>query len=472
MSLLTFPLFRLLARTFGWARFVVPDSRTVELSQTQSTKISAKSSETFQVPRIEPEAGSFRYLVQTRGGARFVVPFWCPMIKIARAIFSREMGFRKAGHDEACSSRVGVPFGGLTILMFFLAAAPLSASRVKDLTLVSGGRENQLVGYGLVVGLAGDGDSNSQGTLKAVGNSLQRFGITVDSNQIKAKNVAAVMVTADIGAFLKNGSRIDVTVASMGDAKTLQGGVLLQTPLLGADGRVYAVAQGAVAVGGFLGGTGGAGGATVQKNHPTVGLISNGAIVEREIPAKFVTDGSISLQLHNPDFTSAARMADAINDVFRGAASAADAASVTVQLPESYRGREVAFLADLGQIEVIPDTLARVVINERTGTIVATSTVRLSQVAISLGSLTITVASNVGVSQPNSFNNSGQTTVVPSTQTDVEEHKGSFSVVNEAPSIERLASALNALGVSTREMMAIFQTLKRSGALQAELVIN
>ncbi|MBX7122544.1 MAG: flagellar basal body P-ring protein FlgI [Opitutaceae bacterium] len=356
--------------------------------------------------------------------------------------------------------------------MFFLAAAPLSASRVKDLTLVSGGRENQLVGYGLVVGLAGDGDSNSQGTLKAVGNSLQRFGITVDSNQIKAKNVAAVMVTADIGAFLKNGSRIDVTVASMGDAKTLQGGVLLQTPLLGADGRVYAVAQGAVAVGGFLGGTGGAGGATVQKNHPTVGLISNGAIVEREIPAKFVTDGSISLQLHNPDFTSAARMADAINDVFRGAASAADAASVTVQLPESYRGREVAFLADLGQIEVIPDTLARVVINERTGTIVATSTVRLSQVAISLGSLTITVASNVGVSQPNSFNNSGQTTVVPSTQTDVEEHKGSFSVVNEAPSIERLASALNALGVSTREMMAIFQTLKRSGALQAELVIN
>ena len=165
-------------------------------------------------------------------------------------------------------------------------------------------------------------------------------------------------------------------------------------------------------------------------------------------------------------------MADAINDVFRGTASAADAASVTVQLPESYRGREVAFLADLGQIEVIPDTMARVVINERTGTIVATSTVRLSQVAISLGSLTITVASNVGVSQPNSFNNSGQTTVVPSTQTDVEEHKGSFSVVNEAPSIERLASALNALGVSTREMMAIFQTLKRSGALQAELVIN
>ena len=362
--------------------------------------------------------------------------------------------------------------GWLAVLMLALAVSPLHASRVKDLVLVGGGRENQLVGYGLVIGLAGDGDSNSQSTLRSVANTMQRFGVTVDSNQIKAKNVAAVLVTADISAFLKNGSRIDVTVASMGDAKTLQGGILLQTPLLGADGRAYAVAQGAVAIGGFLGGTGGAGGATVQKNHPTVGLISNGAIVEREIPARFVTDGSVSLQLHNPDFTSAARMADAINSVYSGAASARDAASVEVKLPEIYRGREVAFLADLGQIEVIPDTLARIVINERTGTIVATSTVRLSQVAISLGSLTITVSSSVGVSQPNPFNNSGQTTAVPSTQTDVDERKGGFTVVNEAPSIERLASALNALGVSTREMMAIFQTLKRSGALQAELVIN
>lgn len=348
----------------------------------------------------------------------------------------------------------------------------LQASRVKDLTLVGGGRENQLVGYGLVIGLAGDGDSNSQSTLRSVANTLQRFGVTVDPSQIKAKNVAAVIVTADISAFLKNGSRMDVTVASLGDAKTLQGGVLLQTPLQGADGRVYAVAQGAIAIGGFLGGSGGAGGATVQKNHPTVGLISNGAIVEREIPARIVTDGAIALQLHNPDFTSAARMADAINNVYPGAASARDAASVDVLLPEPYRGREVAFLADLGQIEVTPDTMARIVINERTGTIVATSTVRLSQVAISLGSLTITVSSNVGVSQPNSFNNSGQTVAVPSTQTSVDEVKGGFTVVEEIPSIERLASALNALGVSTREMMAIFQSLKRSGALQAELVIN
>ncbi len=356
--------------------------------------------------------------------------------------------------------------------VFALLASSLSAARVKDLTLVEGGRDNQLVGYGLVVGLAGDGDSNAITTLRSVANTLQRYGITVSPDQVKAKNVAAVMITADIGAFMKNGSRIDVTVASLGDAKSLQGGVLLQTPLMGADGRVYAVAQGAIAVGGFIGGTGGPGGATVQKNHPTVGSISNGAIVEREIPATFVREGRLALQLHNPDFTSAARMARAINAIFPEAASARDAASIDVTLPEHYAGHEVAFLADLGSIDVAADTPARIVINERTGTIVATSTVRVSQVAISHGSLTITVASNLSVSQPGPFNNTGQTVVTPSTQTDVTEVRGGLVVVNEEPTIDRLAAGLNALGVSTREMMSIFQTLKRSGALQAELVIN
>lgn len=353
-----------------------------------------------------------------------------------------------------------------------LLTASLHASRVKDLTQIDGGRDNQLVGYGIVVGLAGDGDSNAETTLRSVANILQRHGLTVDSTQLKAKNAAAVMITADIAAFLKPGSRIDATIASMGDAKSLQGGVLLQTPLLGADGRVYAVAQGPIAIGGFLGGAGGAGGATVQKNHPTVGLISNGAIVEREIPSVFVRDGMMTFQLHNPDFTSASRMAIAINAVYPGVANPRDSASVDVKLPAAYAGREVAFLSDVGAIEVTPDTLARIVINERTGTIVATSTVRLSEVAISHGALTITVSSNVGVSQPNSFNNSGQTVVVPSTQTDVKETKGGFTIVAENPTIDRLASALNALGVSTRDMMAIFQALKRAGALQAELVIN
>ncbi len=353
-----------------------------------------------------------------------------------------------------------------------LSAGPLSAARVKDLALVEGGRDNQLVGYGLVVGLAGDGDSNAASTLRAVANTLQRYGISVAASDIKAKNVAAVMLTADISAFLKPGARIDVTVASMGDAKTLQGGVLLQTPLLGGDGRVYAVAQGAIAIGGFLGGTGGAGGSTVQKNHPTVGQISNGAIVEREIPAVFVQDNQLRLLLHNPDFNSAARMADAINTRWAGLALATDAATVSVRVPDDYRGRDVSFLADLGMVEVIPDTLARIVINERTGTIVATATVKIAQVAIAHGALTITVSSNVGVSQPNAFNNSGQTTQVPSTQTAVNETKGGFTVLNEPPTIERLASALNALGVSARDMMAIFQSLKRAGALQAELIIN
>lgn len=353
-----------------------------------------------------------------------------------------------------------------------LFVASLQASRVKDLALVDGGRDNQLVGYGIVVGLAGDGDSNADTTLRSIANILQRNGLTVDPTQIKAKNAAAVMITADIAAFLKPGSRIDITIASMGDAKSLQGGVLLQTPLLGADGRVYAVGQGPIAIGGFVGGAGGPGGATVQKNHPTVGVISNGAIVEREIPAAIVREGLLTFQLHNPDFTSASRMADAINAVHPGAANPRDAASIDVKLPAAYAGREVAFLADVGAIEVIPDTLARIVINERTGTIVATSTVRLSQVAISHGALTITVSSTLGVSQPNSFNNSGSTVVVPSTQTDVKESKGGFKIVSEAPTVEKLASGLNALGVSTREMMAIFQTLKRAGALQAELVIN
>lgn len=356
------------------------------------------------------------------------------------------------------------------LVAVFLACS-LQASRVKDLALVEGGRDNQLVGYGLVVGLAGDGDSNAATTLRSVANTLQRYGLSINPTDIKAKNVATVMITAEIGAFLKPGSRIDVNVASMGDAKTLQGGVLLQTPLMGADGRVYAVAQGPVAIGGFLGGSGGAGGATVQKNHPTVGNISSGAIVEREIPATFVRDNTLRLLLHNPDFTTASRMADAINIHWPGIANPVDAATLSVTLPANYRGRDVAFIAELGQIESTSDTLARIVINERTGTIVATSTVRVSQVAIAHGSLTITVTNQQGASQPNAFSN-GQTTPVQSTQTAVNEGKGGFTVVPDAPTIEKLAAVLNALGVSTRDMMAIFQALKRSGALQAELVIN
>lgn len=367
-------------------------------------------------------------------------------------------------------SRVGGLLLGALVLWGSMASA--WATRIKDMTLVEGGRDNQLVGYGLIVGLAGKGDSKLAYTVQSVANALQRFGINIPANTIKSDNVAAVMITADISAFAKPGSRIDVTISSIGDAKTIQGGVLLQTPLLGADETVYAVAQGAVAVGGFIGGEGGPGGATVQKNHPTVGMISGGAIVEREIPTKIVNDQTIELLLLNPDYTSAARMAEAINAVFPGSTLAKNSTAVNVCVPPQYRGYEVNFIASLGSIEVTPDNVARVVINERTGTIIATANVRISTVAVSHGSLTISIASNQGVSQPNAFSNRGETVLVQGTDTKVTEQKGGFKVVDELPTIQQVASALNALGLSTREMMAIFQSMKRAGALQADLILN
>ena len=344
-------------------------------------------------------------------------------------------------------------------------------SRIKDLIDVEGARDNQLNGYGLVVGLAGTGDSKIDSTLQSIANALKNYGINVPQDKIKSGNVAAVMITSEIGPFIRPGSRLDVTVSSIGDAKSLQGGVLLQVPLQGADRVVYAVAQGAIAVGGFLGGAGGAGGATVQKNHPTVATIPNGAIVEREIPTEVVRNGAMNIMLREADYTSAARMAEAINRVFPNTAVARDARSVNVIVPPEYSNYEVNFLASIGGIELETDSAARVVINERTGVIVATSTVRVSKVAVSHGSLTISIASTLTASQPGPFSN-GNTAVLPSTTTNVNEGKGSFMVVEEAPTIERVASALNALGVSTRDMMSIFQTMKRAGALQAELVLN
>jgi flagellar P-ring protein precursor FlgI len=344
-------------------------------------------------------------------------------------------------------------------------------SRIKDLTIVEGGRDNQLVGYGLVVGLANKGDGKLSYTVQSIANALQRFGIRVPADSVKSDNVAAVMVTADIPAFAKPGSRIDVTVSAIGDAETIQGGVLLQTPLLGADDVVYAVAQGPIAIGGFLAGSGGAGGSSVQKNHPTVGLLSSGALVEREIATKIVNNSSVSLLLLNPDFTSAARMAEAINEVFPRTALAKDSSSVSVCVPPEYEGYEVNFIASLGAIEAVPDNIARVVINERTGTIIATSNVRISTVAVSHGSLTITIASSQSVSQPNALSN-GQTQVLQGTDTQAVDQKGGFRVVGELPTIQEVAAALNALGLSTRDMMAIFQTMKKAGALQADLILN
>jgi flagellar P-ring protein precursor FlgI len=357
------------------------------------------------------------------------------------------------------------------LVSLLLLCAGSDGARLKDLTLVEGGRENQLVGYGLVVGLAGKGDSQLSYTDQSIANALQRFGINVPASTIKSNNVAAVMVTASIPAFAKPGSKMDVTVSSIGDAQTIQGGVLLQTPLLGADDVTYAVAQGSVAIGGFLGGSEGSGGASVQKNHPTVGTISGGALVEREIEAQIVSNKQIELLLLNPDYASAARAAEAINNVFPHSALAKDASTINIRVPDEYTGYEVDFVASLGAIEVIPDNTARVVINERTGTIIATANVRISTVAVSHGSLTINIASTQAASQPNSFSK-GTTQLLHGTETTASEQKGGFTVVDELPTIQEVASALNALGLSTRDMMAIFQAMKTAGALQADLILE
>jgi flagellar P-ring protein FlgI len=344
--------------------------------------------------------------------------------------------------------------------------------RVRDMVMIAGARDNQLVGYGLVAGLAGEGDKDPVYSKQTVANLLQRYGINIPPTTISAKNVAVVIVTADIPAFLKPGERLDIQIASLGDAKTLQGGILLQTPLLGADNKVYAVAQGALSIGGFTAGTGGAGGATVTKNHPTVGQIVGGALVEREIPTKIVTDNSIQLLLREPGFTSAARLSAAINAAFPNCARAADSTSVQVRMPEGAEGLPVDFIARLEALEVIPDTPARIVINERTGTIVATSQIKISSCAVAHGNVTINVASSLDVSQPLPFSESGRTVVTPRTSTDVLENRSSVIALPELPTVEKVASALNSLGVTPRDMMAIFQAMKQAGALQAELVIR
>lgn len=344
--------------------------------------------------------------------------------------------------------------------------------RIKDLATLQGVRDNQLVGYGLVMGLAGDGDSTSEVTVNSLANSLKNFGLTVDPTTLRAENVAAVMITANIPAFAREGTRIDVTVSSIGDAESVQGGTLIQTPLFGADNVVYAVAQGGMAVGGFIGGATGPGGSTVQKNHPTVGMIANGAIVEREIQMELGKDGFVSWLLYNPDYGTASRMSEAINAIFPSTSRALDSAAIKVAIPDIYEGREVDFISSLGAITVTPDISAKVVINERTGVIIATENVRVSTVAISHGALTIAISKNLNVSQPNGFGGAGETAVTPATQTEVTEMAGGFKVLEEFPTIQEVSSALNAVGVTTREMMSILQEMKSIGALQAELIIK
>ena len=354
-------------------------------------------------------------------------------------------------------------------LLAFATGAMASGSRIKDLTLIAGARDNQLVGYGIVTGLAGDGDKNPVYTIQSVANMLQRFGINIPASALSSKNVAAVMITADIPAFVKNGTRLDVTISAMGDAKTLQGGVLLQTPLMGADGKVYAVAQGTVAVGGFIGGNGGG---NVQKNHTTVAQISGGALVEREIPTEIVRNNFVELLLREPDFTSAARLATAVNSVFTNSAEAIDSTSVRVRVPEGHEKAPVQFISLMESIEVQPDMPARIIVNERTGTIVATARIRIAPCAVSHGELTISIANTDEVSQPGAFSQTGTTEKTTRTDTNISEKKARFVVMKEMPTIEKVAAGLNAIGVTPRDMMAIFQAMKQAGALQADLIMR
>ena len=343
------------------------------------------------------------------------------------------------------------------------------AVRLKDIAEINGVRMNQLVGYGLVVGLDGTGDGKKATfTIQSMASMLEKMGVTVDQEDIQVKNVAAVMVTAKLPPFAKKGNRVDMLVSSIGDAKNLQGGTLMLTPLKGIDGRIYAVGQGPVNTGGF--GAGGAG-SSVVKNFPTVGRVLSGAIIEREVPNNFSDRDSLQFSLNNPDFTTAARVVDVINaQLAEPAAHAEDAGTITIRIPDRYVGNTVPLLASLSNLEVEPDKKATVVINERTGTVVMGEQVRISTIAIAHGNLSIVVRENVDVSQPLPFSD-GRTVASPNTQIDVQEGANQLVVVPKGVSIGEVVNALNSLGVTPRDLIAIFQAIKAAGSLQADLVV-
>jgi flagellar P-ring protein precursor FlgI len=355
-----------------------------------------------------------------------------------------------------------------------LLIAPSEASRLKDITKIEGVRENQLIGYGLVVGLPGTGDrtQNALFTEQSLRAMLERFGVALGNDRIlQTRNTAAVMVTASLPGFSRAGDRIDVTVSALGDARSLQGGTLLVTPLTAADGNVYAVAQGQLIIGGFQA-QGAAG--SVQRGVPTQGRIPEGATVERELAFPLNDLERVRLILKNPDFTTANRIASAIDNRLSGRfAKALDLATVEVSVPTNYRGEVTTMLAALESIDVETDEIARVVVDESSGTIVIGQNVRVSPVAIAHGNITIRISERPIPSQPSPFSRVGQTVVVPRTDIEVDEELGTgFKVVEPNVTLQELVDGLNAMGVSPRDMISILQTIKTSGALQAELVVQ
>lgn len=352
-----------------------------------------------------------------------------------------------------------------------LAAQP-GLIRIKDIVDIEGVRDNMLVGYGLVVGLNGTGDSlnNSPFTTQSIIGMLERQGVSVRDEKLKTKNIAAVMVTATLPPFTNQGSRIDVSISALGDAKSLQGGTLLVTPLLGADSQVYAVAQGSLAVAGFAA-SGDAG--SVTQNIPTTGRIAAGAIVERQIPFELAGMSMTHLGLKNPDFTTARRIASAINGFLKfPAAKALNPASVQLAIPPGYKSTIVDLITDVEQLRITPDQIARVVIDERSGVIVMGKDVRISTVALAQGNLTIRITETPQVSQPAPFSTGGDTVVVPRSDIMVDDQSNNkLAVLPEGISLQELVSGLNALGIGPRDIITILQSIKAAGALQADIEV-
>ena len=359
----------------------------------------------------------------------------------------------------------------IALTLIALSALPgLAGPRIKDIGRFAGVRGNSLIGYGLVIGLNKTGDKRQTFfTQQSLVNMLERFGLTLNNPSIRVENIAAVMVTADLPAFERTGSRVDATVSSIGDATSLQGGVLLQTPLIGPDGNVYALANGSLILGGYSAGNSTAG---VTVNHPTVGRIPNGATVEREVLTGLPqVSETMELVLDRADFTNARRVMDAINEAFgQSIATAMDSRSVRLQVPSDFRQRPVEFMATVEAVTVDVDTRARVVINERTGTVIIGSDVTISPVSIAHGNLSIQINTQFEVSQPRAFSD-GQTVVVPEQQVTAEEQRSNFVTLANGATVQDLIQALNSLGVTPRDTIAIVEALKTAGALQADLEI-
>jgi flagellar P-ring protein precursor FlgI len=340
-------------------------------------------------------------------------------------------------------------------------------------------RENQLLGYGLVVGLDSTGDRviGGQFTIQAMMSMLNKMGVNlvIDPIQLLTRNIASVMVTAKLPPFSKPGMTLDAVVSSMANAKSLQGGTLLLTPLKAANQQVFAVAQGPVSIGGFLGGSGGAGGATVVKNHQAAGVVPGGAIIEKELLVNIESWETVSVLLRQPDFTTSIRTAEAIEGAFgKGSASAVNAGYVRATIPQTFQGRVVEYIASIEGLDVAVDAVAKVVVNERTGTVVLGEHVRISTCAISHGNLTISVKNTLNVSQPSApliGSAAGQTTVTPDVQTEIKEEESRLIVVDETVTLGEVVRALNAVGVTPRDLVAILSALRASGSLQANLEI-